>query len=55
MTMDNVASRSGAALDSAHVGDIRGALGTIAVDDVGARRKILTKRESHRAKFESSH
>jgi Mn2+/Fe2+ NRAMP family transporter len=32
-----------AALDSAHVGDIRGALGTIAVDDVGARRSASAK------------
>jgi Mn2+/Fe2+ NRAMP family transporter len=34
--------RSGA-LDSAHVGDIRGALGTIAVDDVAARRSTSAK------------
>jgi Mn2+/Fe2+ NRAMP family transporter len=33
----------GAALDSAHVGDIRGALGTIAVDDVGARTSASAK------------
>jgi Mn2+/Fe2+ NRAMP family transporter len=33
----------GAALDSAHVGDIRGALGTIAVDDVAARRTAPAK------------
>jgi len=32
-----------AALDSAHVGDIRGALGTIAVDDVAARRSAAAK------------
>jgi Mn2+/Fe2+ NRAMP family transporter len=33
----------GAALDSAHVGDIRGALGTISVDDVDARRSTSAK------------
>src|SRR5580658_8824937 len=33
----------GAALDSAHVGDIRGALGTIAADDVGARSTASAK------------
>ena len=33
----------GAALDSAHVGDIRGALGTIAVDDMAARRSASAK------------
>jgi Mn2+/Fe2+ NRAMP family transporter len=33
----------GAALDSAHVGDIRGALGTIAVDDVAARGSMSAK------------
>jgi Mn2+/Fe2+ NRAMP family transporter len=33
----------GAALDSAHVGDIRGALGTIAADDVAARRSASAK------------
>src|SRR5580692_7705187 len=32
-----------AALDSAHVGDIRGALGTIAADDVGARSTASAK------------
>jgi Mn2+/Fe2+ NRAMP family transporter len=32
-----------AALDSAHVGDIRGALGTISVDDVAARRSAAAK------------
>jgi Mn2+/Fe2+ NRAMP family transporter len=43
MTMDNMATRSGAVLDSAHVGDIRGALGTIAADDVGVRRGVTAK------------
>ena len=33
----------GAALDSAHVGDIRGALGTISVDDTAARRSASAK------------
>jgi Mn2+/Fe2+ NRAMP family transporter len=33
----------GAALDSAHVGDIRGALGTISVDDTGARGTASAK------------
>jgi Mn2+/Fe2+ NRAMP family transporter len=33
----------GAALDSAHVGDIRGALGTIAVDDIAARGSAAAK------------
>ncbi|HEY2505315.1 MAG TPA: NRAMP family divalent metal transporter [Streptosporangiaceae bacterium] len=33
----------GAALDSAHVGDIRGALGTIAVDDVAPRSSASAK------------
>jgi Mn2+/Fe2+ NRAMP family transporter len=32
-----------AALDSAHVGDIRGALGTISVDDTGARSSASAK------------
>src|ERR1022692_2490036 len=32
-----------AALDSAHVGDIRGALGTISLDDVGARNSVSAK------------
>ncbi len=35
-------SRS-AALDSAHVGDIKGAFGTISLDDTGARRSISAK------------
>jgi len=33
----------GAAFDAAQVGDIRGALGTISVDDVGARRSTSAK------------
>jgi Mn2+/Fe2+ NRAMP family transporter len=33
----------GAALDSAHVGDIRGALGTIAADDIAARGSTSAK------------
>ena len=33
----------GAALDTAHVGDIRGALGTISLDDLGARRSMPAK------------
>ncbi len=33
----------GAARDSAHVGDIRGALGTIAVDDLAARKSASAK------------
>jgi Mn2+/Fe2+ NRAMP family transporter len=33
----------GAALDSAHVGDIKGALGTISVDDSGARLSVPAK------------
>jgi Mn2+/Fe2+ NRAMP family transporter len=33
----------GATLDSAHVGDIRGALGTISVDDTGARSSASAK------------
>src|ERR1700691_3546372 len=33
----------GAALDSAHVGDIRGALGTISADDVAARPSASAK------------
>jgi Mn2+/Fe2+ NRAMP family transporter len=33
----------GAALDSAHAGDIRGALGTIAVDDLAARSSVSAK------------
>jgi Mn2+/Fe2+ NRAMP family transporter len=38
------ATRSrGAALDSAHVGDIRGALGTISLDDLAPRRSMPAK------------
>jgi hypothetical protein len=33
----------GAALDSAHVGDIRGALGTISLDDLAPRRSMSAK------------
>jgi Mn2+/Fe2+ NRAMP family transporter len=36
-------SARAAALDSAHVGDIRGALGTIAVDDIAARKSASAK------------
>src|SRR5215475_2404974 len=38
-----VATGRTAALDSAHVGDIRGALGTIAVDDVAPRSSVSAK------------
>ena len=41
--MTSAASDIPAALDSAHVGDIRGALGTIAVDDVAGRRSASAK------------
>ncbi len=34
---------SAAVLDNAHVGDIRGALGTIRVDDIGARSTLSSK------------
>jgi len=37
------AEAGSAALDSAHVGDIRGALGTISVDDLAARRSLTAK------------
>ena len=33
----------GAALDSAHVGDIKGALGTISVDDTGTRKTLSAR------------
>jgi Mn2+/Fe2+ NRAMP family transporter len=36
-------TRSSAVLDDAHVGDIRGALGTIRVDDFGARSTLSSK------------
>ena len=36
-------SLNGAALDSAHVGDIRGALGTISLDDLAPRRSMPAK------------
>src|SRR5215813_8177362 len=35
--------RRGATLDSAHVGDIRGALGTISLDDLAPRRSMPAK------------
>ena len=35
-----VTPAQGAALDSAHVGDIKGALGTISVDDTGTRKTL---------------
>src|SRR3974390_3393942 len=37
------AARPSAVLDDAHVGDIRGALGTIRVDDTGARLSVSGK------------
>ena len=37
---------SGAVLDSVHVGDIRGALGTIRLDDTAPRRGLSTKPSS---------
>ena len=37
------ATRHSAVLDEAHVGDIRGALGTIRVDDFGARSTLSSK------------
>jgi Mn2+/Fe2+ NRAMP family transporter len=37
------ATRPSAVLDDAHVGDIRGALGTIRVDDIGARSTLSAK------------
>jgi len=37
------AARPPAVLDEAHVGDIRGALGTIRVDDFDARRTLSAK------------
>ncbi len=40
---DRAAADHGAALDTAHVGDIRGALGTIAVDDIAARKSASAK------------
>jgi NRAMP (natural resistance-associated macrophage protein)-like metal ion transporter len=42
-TLEYTVERSSAALDTAHVGDIRGALGSIAVDDTGARRGLSAK------------
>jgi NRAMP (natural resistance-associated macrophage protein)-like metal ion transporter len=42
-TVDYTVEPRGATLDSAHVGDIRGALGSIAADDTGARRGLSAK------------
>jgi Mn2+/Fe2+ NRAMP family transporter len=42
-TAEYTAQPTGAALDSAHVGDIRGAMGTIAANDTGARRGLTAK------------
>jgi NRAMP (natural resistance-associated macrophage protein)-like metal ion transporter len=42
-TMDNAVTRGSAVLDAAHVGDIRGALGTISADDIGARHGLSAK------------
>ena len=39
------AARPSAVLDEAHVGDIRGALGTIRVDDIGARPTLSAQDE----------
>ncbi len=41
--MTNETFHNGAALDSAHVGDIRGALGTIARGDTAARPRLSGK------------
>ena len=38
-----VEGREAAVLDSAHLGDIKGALGTIRMEDVGPRRKLSAK------------
>jgi NRAMP (natural resistance-associated macrophage protein)-like metal ion transporter len=42
-TVQHGPTTDSAVLDSAHVGDIRGALGRIAVDDTGARRGLSAK------------
>jgi NRAMP (natural resistance-associated macrophage protein)-like metal ion transporter len=42
-TSETTAASKSAVLDDAHVGDIRGALGTIAADDTGARRGLSAK------------
>ena len=41
--LHGAALNRGAALDSAHVGDIRGALGTISLDDLAPRRSMPAK------------
>jgi Mn2+/Fe2+ NRAMP family transporter len=41
--LNGAALKSGAVLDSAHVGDIRGALGTISLDDLTPRRSMPAK------------
>src|ERR1700722_3544999 len=41
--LDTTASEDTAVLDQAHVGDIRGALGTIALGDVAPRRRLSAK------------
>ena len=41
--LHGAALKSGAVLDSAHVGDIRGALGTISLDDLTPRRSMPAK------------
>ncbi|MFV5996627.1 Nramp family divalent metal transporter [Streptomyces sp. NPDC056231] len=42
-TMTNIPTPSTAVLDDAHIGDIRGALGTIKLDDHGERRGLSAK------------
>jgi Mn2+/Fe2+ NRAMP family transporter len=42
-TVPHAPAPDGAVLDAAHVGDIRGALGSIAADDTGARRGLSAK------------
>lgn len=41
--IENTTVRSSAVLDSAHIGDIRGALGTIKMGDVAPRRRLRSK------------
>ena len=41
--VDSVTTAPGAALDSAHVGDIRGAFGTISVNDTGKRNSWMAR------------
>src|ERR1700729_4311026 len=43
ITMTTTVDHRSAVLDAQHVGDIRGALGTIAVDDIAARRNASAK------------